>query len=160
MPRCAVSSALMTPSIGRCTSLTKTSLSFIESSLLFQDVLGSVVLIVLESPEQYQRRPQRVGLLISARKEHEHRLARYNALQIIEHVVRADVREDLADTGEEEDVEVALGELGADRGRDVELRVEHPLEQLAEVVLLLLWFEGGQAVPDAGLFEDLNRQVV
>ena len=35
----------------------------------------------------------------------------------------------------------ALGELGADRGRDVELRVEHPLEHFAEVVLVLLRFE-------------------
>jgi len=86
--------------VGRWMSLAKSAFSFIESSLLFQDVLGSVALVVLESPEQHKRRPQRVGLLVAAREEHEHWLADHDALQVVQHVVRANVREDLADTGE------------------------------------------------------------
>src|SRR5262249_47256184 len=87
VPRCALSSALITPSIGRWTSLAKIALSFIESSLLFQDVLGPVVLVVLQEPEQDERRPQRLGLFVAAGEEHQHRLTRHDALQIVQHVV-------------------------------------------------------------------------
>ena len=50
--------------------------------------------------------------------------------------------------------------LGADRRRDVELRVEHALEHLAEVVLVLVGLDLEDALPDAALLEDLDRQVV
>ena len=50
--------------------------------------------------------------------------------------------------------------LGADRRRDVELRVEHALEHLAEVVLVLVGLDGEDALPDAALLEDLDREVV
>ena len=61
------------------------------------------------------------------------------ALQVVQHVVRADVREDLADPGEEEDVELDSSSMPvADRRRDVQLRVEHALEHLAEVGLVLV----------------------
>src|SRR4051794_11345143 len=128
----------MTPSIGRCTSLAKISFSSTGSRFLFQDVLGSVVLVVLQPPEKYERRAEGVGLLVAAGKEHEHGLAGDDALEVVEHVVRPDVREDLTDAGEEENVEAAIFNLGVDRRRDVELRIEHALEQLPKVVLVLV----------------------
>src|SRR5690606_9194644 len=96
----------------------------------------------------------------AAGEEHEHGLAGHDALKVVEHVVGPDVREDLADTGEEEDVELAVLDLGADRRRDVELRVQHPLEHLAKVVLVLVWFGLEDPLPDAALLEDLDGQVV
>ena len=130
------------------------------SRFLFQDVLGSVVLVVLEPPEEHERGAEGVGLLVAAREEHEHRLAGHDALQVVQHVVRPDVREYLADAGEEEDVEVAVVDLGADRRRDVELRVEHALEELAEVVLVLVGLRGQYPLPDAAFLEDFDGQVV
>ena len=48
----------------------------------------------------------------------------------------------------------------ADRRRDVQLRVEHPLEHLAEVGLVLLGLDGEDPFPDAPFLEELDRQVV
>src|SRR3954451_19800444 len=138
----------MTPSIGRWTSLAKISFSSIRSRFLFQDVLGSVVLVVLESPEEHERGAEGLGLLVTAGEEHEHGLAGHDALEVVEHVVRPDVREDLTDAGEEEDVEAAVFDLGADRRRDVELWIEHALEQFTEVVFLLLGLQLKNALPD------------
>ena len=81
-------------------------------------------------------------------------------LQVVQHVVRADVRENLADPGEEEDVEVRLREPVADRRGDVQLRVEHPLEHLAEVGLVLIRLGSKDPLPDPPLLEQLDRQVV
>ena len=50
--------------------------------------------------------------------------------------------------------------LVADRRRDVQLRVEHALEHLAEVVLVLVGLDGQDALPHAALLEDLDGQVV
>src|SRR4029453_6207501 len=80
VPRCATSSALMTPSTGRWTSLAKISFNRIGSRFLFQDVFGSVVLVVLQPPEQHERGAEGVGLLVAAGEEHEHGLAGHDAL--------------------------------------------------------------------------------
>ena len=53
-----------------------------------------------------------------------------------------------------------LREPVADRRGDVQLRVEHPLEHLAEVGLVLLRLDGQDPVPYPPLLEQLDRQVV
>ena len=56
--------------------------------------------------------------------------------------MRPDLREYLADAGEEDDVKNRLVDLGADRRSDMKLRIEHALEELAEVLLILLKLRG------------------
>jgi hypothetical protein len=67
---------------------------------------------------------------------------RHDALEVVQHVVRPDLREYLADAGEEDDVKNRLVDLGADRRSDMKLRIEHALEELAEVLLILLKLRG------------------
>src|SRR4051812_10606778 len=141
----------MTPSIGRWTSLAKISFNRIRSRFLFQDVLGSVVLVVLQPPEQHQRGAEGVGLLVAAGEEHEHGLAGHDALEIVENVVRPDVRKDLPDAGEEENVESAILDLSPDRRSNVKFRIEHALKQLAEVVFVLVRLHHENALPHPAL---------
>lgn len=71
--------------------------------------------------------------------------------------MRPDVWENLTDSGEKEDVEVAVLDVRTDRWRDVQLRIQHSLQQLAEVVLVCVRLDAEDALPDTALLEDLGE---
>ena len=67
-------------------------------------------------------------------KEHDRRLVFGRALQVVQHVVGADVGEDLAHAGDEHDIELGILHLAAMAGHQVGFRIQHALQQFLQFV--------------------------
>src|SRR6056297_3064934 len=92
MRRLASSSALITPSIGRSTGLAKMFLRevVIRSDLVVQNVKSTVIFVVMQQPEEIEGSPRRCGVSVAAGKEQDCWLVFGGALEVVEHIVRAD----------------------------------------------------------------------
>src|SRR6056297_457696 len=124
-PRLASSSALMTPSMGRSTGFSKMSWSSsaIVSDLVIQDVEGAVVLVVMQATEEIERSACREFMRVATWKEQDCRSVFGCALQVVQYVVRPDIRVDLTHAGQEDHVVRACLDRGADFGDQVRMRV-------------------------------------
>src|SRR3989338_5251661 len=130
------------------------------SNLVVQDIESTVIFVVMKPPEEVERGARRQGMGIAAGEEQHGRLVFGGALQVVQHVVRANVGVNLAHPRQENHVVWGGFDCLADFWDQVGLRVQNGLQKFADLVFSRVGLDVEDLVQNATFFQDRYRQVV